>query len=410
MSSKIDSSTTEQTRHSIMSSVSSFKSAVVKIRDILRGPGMSITGMDSMRHICLYLLSRYITVEQASLFGIPEMFAWENILHEAREKEAGQQRALDRLFHSDTDCLVAHFDRLFGTEKFQFDVKGKMGLQKHVEILEILDKVNMSEVDCEIDMLGWVYEQHLKTGSSSASRDLGQFFTDRFICEYMTDLCRPKFKHPGVPETVCDPSMGTGGFLTYYIKYFKKNYPDQINWKVQEHVIHGNDTDPRVSGVARMNLFMETGGHKSTNLQTHDSLYGDLTLTGYDVILANMPFGLKGIKHAECCNRVKDLKIRGTKSEPLFLQLMMVSLNLGGRCAVVVPDGMLVNSSTCHDDTRRYLLDHFELRRVIKLKGKFFMNTGIQPSVLFFENTGNPTKEIEFWDVVKGEDGKIQEI
>jgi len=344
-----------------------------------------------------------------SLFGIPELFAWENILHEAREKEAGQQRALDRFFHSDADCLVAHFDRLFGTEKFSFDIKGKMGLQKHVEILEILDKVNMSEVDCEIDMLGWVYEQHLKTGSSSAGRDLGQFFTDRFICEYMTELCRPKFKHPGVPETVCDPSMGTGGFLTYYIKYFKKNYPDQVNWKVQEHVIHGNDTDPRVSGVARMNLFMETGGHKSTNLQTHDSLYGDLTLTGYDVILANMPFGLKGIKHADCCERVKDLKIRGTKSEPLFLQLMMVSLNLGGRCAVVVPDGMLVNSSTCHDDTRRYLLDHFELRRVIKLKGKFFMNTGIQPSVLFFENTGNPTKEIEFWDVVKGEDGKIQE-
>jgi hypothetical protein len=77
-------------------------------------------------------------------------------------------------------------------------------------------------------------------------------------------------------------------------------------------VIHGNDTDSRVAGVARLNLFMETGGYRPTNLRTHDSLYGDLTQLGYDVILANMPFGLKGIKHAECCNRVKDLKIRGT--------------------------------------------------------------------------------------------------
>ena len=284
-----------------------------------------------------------------------------------------------------------------------------MGLQKHLEILEVLDKVNMSEVDCEIDMLGWVYEQHLKTGSSSAGRDLGQFFTDRFICEYMTELCKPTFKHPGVPESVCDPSMGTGGFLTYYIKYFNKKYPGQVNWKVQEQVVHGNDTDPRVAGVARMNTFMETGGCCATNLRTHDSLYGDLTQTGYDVILANMPFGLKGIKHADCCERVKDLKIRGTKSEPLFLQLMMVSLNPGGRCAVVVPDGMLVNSSSCHDDTRKYLMDHFELKRVIKLKGKFFMNTGIQPSVLFFENTGKPTTAVEFWEVIKGEDGKVQE-
>ena len=95
MSIKIDSVTTEQNRHSIMSSVSSFKSSVVRVRDILRGPGMSITGMDSMRHICLYLLSRYITVDRASFFGVPETFAWENLLHEARTQDGGLQRAID---------------------------------------------------------------------------------------------------------------------------------------------------------------------------------------------------------------------------------------------------------------------------------------------------------------------------
>jgi restriction endonuclease S subunit len=154
---------------------------------------------------------------------------------------------------------------------------------------------------------------------------------------------------------------------------------------------------------------METGGSRPTNLRTHDSLHGDLTQTGYDVILANEPFGLKGLKHADCCERVKHLKIRGTKSEPLFLQLMMVSLNQGGRCAVVVPDGMLVNTSELHDGTRKYLLDHFELKRVIKMRGQFFMNTGIQPSILFFENTGNPTAAVEFWDVEKNKTGDIKE-
>ena len=59
----------------------------------------------------------------------------------------------------------------------------------------------------------------------SAARDLGQFFTDRFICEYMTELCKPRFKSPGVPESVCDPTMGTAGFLTRIIKYFKKHHP-----------------------------------------------------------------------------------------------------------------------------------------------------------------------------------------
>ena len=406
--SKIDASFSTETKSksSIMASVEAFKSAVVRIRDILRGPGVAITGMDSMRHICLYLLSRYMTKDKVKSLGVPDEFAWENLIETAQTKNGGVQKALDCFFHKETDCLVNHFDRLFGTENFSFDIKNPA---KHKEMLEILDKINMEGVDCQMDILGWVYEQHLKTGSSAA-RDLGQFFTDRFICDYMVSLCKPGFKSKGVPESVCDPSMGTGGFLTSYIKFYKKHHADKsVDWSIQNKEIHGCDTDPKVAGVARLNLFMESGGNRAVNLRTHDSLYGDLTQTGYDLILANMPFGLKGIKHAECCERVNKLKIRGTKSEPLFLQLMMVSLNRGGRCAVVVPDGMLVNGSTCHDETRKYLLDNFELKRVIKMKGQFFMNTGIQPSILFFENTGKPTSVVEFWDVIKGANGDIEE-
>ena len=389
-----------------MASLEAFKSAIIRIRDILRGPGVAITGMDSMRHICLYLLSRYMTKDKVKSLGVPDEFAWETLIETAQTKNGGVQKALDCFFHRETDCLVNHFDRLFGTENFSFDIKNPA---KHKEILEILDKVNMDQIDCQMDTLGWVYEQHLKTGSSAA-RDLGQFFTDRFICDYMVNLCKPDFKSKGVPESVCDPSMGTGGFLTSYMKFYKKHHADEpVDWSIQNKEIHGCDTDPKVAGVARLNLFMESGGNRAVNLRTHDSLYGDLTQTGYDLILANMPFGLKGIKHAECCERVKNLKIRGTKSEPLFLQLMMVSLNRGGRCAVVVPDGMLVNGSTCHNETRKYLLDHFELKRVIKMKGKFFMNTGIQPSILFFENTGNSTSAVEFWDVIKADNGDIEE-
>jgi restriction endonuclease S subunit len=390
---------------SIMASVNNFTSAVIRIRDILRKT--AISGMESMRHICLYLMARQITRQTVLDLDVPIKFAWENIIEMMHTQEGGEQYALEYFYHPEEDCLVRHFDRLFGTEKFSFDIKN---LKTHKEILEILDRIDLSMVDSQMDILGWVYEQHLKTGAGSGGRDLGQFFTDRTICEYMVSLCRPAFKRAGVPESVCDPSMGTGGFLTSFIKYYKKNHSDTpINWKIQQKEIHGCDNDPRVAGIARMNLFMETGGSRPTNLRTHDSLHGDLTQTGYDVILANEPFGLKGLKHADCCERVKQLKIRGTKSEPLFLQLMMVSLNHGGRCAVVVPDGMLVNTSELHDGTRKYLLDHFELKRVIKMRGQFFMNTGIQPSILFFENTGNPTTAVEFWDVIKSANGPIEE-
>lgn len=386
--------------------VENFKSAVIRIRDIFRSPGMSIVGMDSMQHICLYLISRYITREKTILLDIPDKFAWENLIDMMRTKSGGLQFALDYFYHTEAECLIQRLDRIFETQDIPFKIKN---LHKHKEIMEILDTVDMEKIDCQMDILGWVYEQHLKTGAG-VPRDLGQFFTDRFVCEYMTDLCKPGFKSPGVPESVCDPTMGTGGFLTSYVKFYKKNYPEQtIDWSIQQREIHGCDTDSKVSGIARLNLFMELKGICTENLKTHNSLYDDLPQTGYDIILANMPFGIKCIKHAECCERVNKLKIRGTKSEPLFLQLMMVSLNRGGRCAVVVPDGVLVNSSVIHNGTRKYLLDNFELRRVVKMKGKFFTNTGIQPSILFFENTGKSTETVEFWEVNRDDKNEIIE-
>ena len=380
------------------SAVDKFKNAVIRIRDILRGPGVAITGMDSMRHICIYILCRYITVDRAIAFGIPEEMAWENVMHVMNTHEDGVN--ITHQYYCDS--ILVHFSKFFENANLTFDIRNA---QKHKEILDIMNSVNIHEVDMHLDILGWVYEQHLKTGSSMA-RDLGQFFTDRSICEYMVHICEPKFKGDGVPESMCDPSMGTGGFLTAYMKYYK-NKMKPINWAIQQKEIHGCDTDAKLVTIARFNVFMESGGCRFHNMVVRDSLYNDLIQTGYDIILANMPFGLKGIKHADCCDRVKSLRIRGTKSEPLFLQLIAASLNRGGRCAVVVPDGMLVNDSVLHNDTRYHILTNFDLKRVIKIKGQFFMNTGIQPSILLFENNGLSTSSIEFWEVEKNASGDL---
>jgi len=369
---------------------------------------VGITGMESLRHTCLYLMARYITTARAPNLGIPAAFAWEILLETARTVEGGRQIALDSFNNKVSDCLVNHFDRLFGTTEFPFTLTN---IDKHKEILEILNPIHLDKLECTTDILGWVYEEHLRTGSSGkGGRDLGQFFTDRVICKYMVDLCKPAFKAPGVPESVCDPSQGTAGFLTMWVKYFRDAYPEKpVNWRIQQKEVYGYDIDAKVAGIAALNMFMESGGYRFENILKRDSLYDDIPVEGVDVILANMPFGVKSLTHAECCSRVKALKLNGTKSEPLFLQLMMASLNPGGRCAVVVPDGMLTNISKCHDGTRKYLLDHFELRRIIKMKGKFFMNTGIQPSILFFERTGKATTTVEFWDVTANVDGSITE-
>jgi restriction endonuclease S subunit len=367
-----------------MDTIQDFKSMIPKIRDILREPGLSITGMDSMRHICIYILARYLTQEKCITVGIPHVMSWEYMSAQCNSLD-GSVIAL----HMFRNLVVHHFDRMFGSGMFSFDVQVHA---KHAEIIRILDPLDLSALNCHIDVLGWVYEYHLKTGASSAARDMGQFFTNRSVCKYMVKLCNPITTVNGRPESVCDPTVGTGGFLTAYMKHFPS-----VDWSTHSHLLHGCDTDPKVAGMARINLFMESGGTLFDNLLTRDSLYEGPSHQGYDIILANMPFGIQ-VDYALCCRRVKDLGIEGAKKsgELLFLQMMMTSLNHGGRCAVVVPDGVLHNISKCHSNTRKYLLDNFQVKKVVKMKGHQFMNTGIQPSIILFEKSSVPTSAIQF--------------
>lgn len=385
-----------------MASLNTFENVILKIRNILRCTTPSVTGMDSMRHICLYLLSRYMTADKVDRFQIPQKFCWESLMNMIRNQEGGVQFAKDLLYHPHEECLILHFDRIFGTEDFKITVRS---LDDHRQIMEELDKVDLDQIEMAKDILGWVYEQHLSTGSSKG-RDTGQFFTNRLVCEYMIELCNPRLLEDGSPETVCDPSVGTGGFLTTYIKYYKRH---SVDWSQYADCLHGCDTDSKVACIARMNIFLETHGYYSKNLLNHNSVYQDLPSEQYDIILANIPFGIKGLKHNLCCKRLCDLNIKGNACEPLFMQLIMLSLKPGGRCAVIVPDGMINNVSKMHNQTRKYLLDNFELKRVIKIKSKTFTNTAVTPSILFFENSGRSTEQVEFWEITKSDKGTVAE-
>ena len=382
-----------------------FKSAISRIRDILRRS--AIADMESLRHTSLYVLSRFITRTKAKEIGISEEFAWESLY------EALPEVSLEKFGKSDP-CLIYELDRIFGLQKLAFDLSVPVS---HREIMEVLNPIDMNALDLQTDILGFVYEDILASGSSK-SRDMGQYFTDRAVCKYMIELCQPKVVK-GIPETVCDPTMGTAGMLTCYVNYLNAHYPG-IDWSKHQDRIHGCDHDERVAGLARINLFM-VAKNVFAHLVRKDSLCNGTERTKYDNIVANPPFGLKNLKYTDCHQSIRNLKITGVKAEPLFLQLMMTSLAPGGRCAVVVPNGMIENRSNIHNQTRKHLLENFELEQVIRLnstkpKGsargvaknaKFFVGTGVQCSILFFKNTGKPTTSTGYYEMKKSDDGEL---
>ena len=380
-------------------SVKKLASTVKTVRDCLRKVG--ITDMDSMMHNVLFVAARMLDLNTCKHLVIPPTYQWDNIMKKIADKDT---EGADKLFKS----ILKMLDTQFGLNGFPYSLSS---VDDFVIIMKAYAAIDIHEAAKHTDVLGYIYEQHLSTGSGSG-RDLGKFYTDRQITRYLTDLLGVDISSAGRPDSMCDATMGTGGFILSYIDLVHKTNPN-VKWESMD--LAGGDIDDKVAAIARLNVFIRTG-KIFPMIRQRNTLKNDICDSEkkterrtFDRLLMNIPFGVKGLTLADdCCTRVKDIVKKGTKSEPLFMALTCQLLAEGGKAAVIVPDGVLVNSSKQHDAIRKYLLDNFKVQRIIKMRGKFFMNTGIQPSVIVFERSGK-TEQVEFWDVEKKETGELVE-
>ena len=375
------------------------ETVIDKIRNILRKEG--ITGMDSINHCIVFIIARMLDSEKCNKFGISLCNSYYNIMHDEDGDLIGAQDLYTRIYNKkNNNCLVFEI-----ANKLKFtNIKFKLESPQHLlQIMKELENLDINKLENKYDIIGTIYEYHLKSGTSNSMRDLGQYYTNRQVINFMINLCEPTINKSGEIETIIDPTMGTGGFLTMSVKYLNDKYKN-INWTLNKNRIYGFDIDENVKNMAILNMLLESGELCEKTFIKNDTLYNDFkmpnddVLEKVDIILANEPMGIKNIIHASCCDRIKELKIRGTKAEPLFLQLFMQSLNDGGRCAVIIPDGVLFNDSNLHSDTRKHLVDNFNLKKVISLNDDFFLNTGVKTSILFFVKDGK-TSNVEFSEI-----------
>ena len=397
---------------SIYKYMTKMESIINSIRDILRKDG--ITGMDSINHCIVFLVSRILDKKLCEKLEIDKKYAFKNILKDEQGEELGDQDFKAKIINKSGNNFIHVMVNKLGFKNIKFKLESPQNLKLIYEKLKELDTDNLST---KYDLIGTIYELHLKSGTSNSMRDLGQYYTHRLVINYMIELCEPKMKD-GVIEKIVDPTMGTGGFLTMSIKYLNQKYKDKINWKKNKDNIIGFDIDDNVKNMALLNILLEIGELCKDTIIKQDTLHSDMkfkdgkfdgtVLEKADVILANEPMGLKSLKFKDFCERIKELKISGTKAEPAFLQLFMSSLNDNGRCAVIVPEGVIANESNQHQGTRQYLIENFNLHKVVSLNDDFFLNTGVKTSILFFSKNGNKTKEVDFCEI-KLKNGEIEE-
>ena len=268
-------------------------------------------------------------------------------------------------------------------------------IQSPRTLVKIVEGINALDMNNR-DTMGDVYEYVL--GKMAASGNNGQFRTPRHIIRMMVELMQPTLK-----DTICDPAMGSAGFIVEAAKYIQQNYKKELLKKehadhYKSSMLYGFDTDATMLRIGAMNLMLH--GVDNPGIAYRDSLSTDNTdEERYSLCLANPPF--TGSLDNEAVSKSLLAITKTKKTELLFLALFVRMLQTGGRCASIVPDGVLFGNSTGHKSIRKTLIDNHRLEAVISMpSGVFQPYSGVSTAILIFTKTNaGGTDKVWFYDM-----------
>ncbi|WAV92890.1 type I restriction-modification system subunit M [Oxalobacter aliiformigenes] len=332
-------------------------------------------------------------VPYTSIFKDKEQCRWSNLRH------MPAQEMFNTLSNEVFPFIKnLHDDKESAYSRYMTDAIFKIPTpQKLTSIIDEMDQIyDLGERVDDADIRGDIYEYML--GKLATSGDLGQFRTPRHIIQMMVRMLKPT-----LDDVVCDPACGTAGFLVetgiYLRQLFEKELLD--NEKLEhfnKHMFTGYDVDRTMLRIGAMNMMMH--GIENPRIAYKDSLSEQNNESEqYTVVLANPPF--KGSIDASTISPDLSKVVKTKKTELLFLALFLRMLRVGGRAAVIVPDGVLFGSSNAHKGIRREILERNRLQAVISMpSGVFKPYAGVSTAILFFTKTGHGgTDKVWFYDM-----------
>lgn len=323
-------------------------------------------------------------------------------------------------------------------------------------LIKEIDKITIIEKTCNVLLSGKIYEYFIGRDESAIS-ELGAYFTDRHIVEYIMKKLNPEINKDGTISSMIDMFGGSGGFTTGYINYLNEKYPTLINWETEINKISHFDMNEDVIKSAALEFFCLTGVLPNmNNLKYKNSFTDEFNGQKYKFPLTNPPYGgdksskseaqskrekvkeyiktellhitdeglrirrqkqLKKIEAQEkqekkekdktkvsvsmCSPRIqkfaKDYGLKGNDKESCSLMLLMDIVDVGGTAIGVLKEGVFFNKS--YKDVRKCLIENFNVREVISVPQDQFENTSTKTSIVIFDNTEEKTSEVKFSDL-----------
>ncbi|MFD1817271.1 type I restriction enzyme M protein [Pseudarcicella hirudinis] len=302
--------------------------------------------------------------------------------------------------------------RLFTKEEGVFDFMKNMGQENSfsrfmkgatfmiptsrllTQVADLLSDVSMTSRDAKGDIYEYLLSKIATAGTN------GQFRTPRHIIKMMVDMMQPTPQ-----DTICDPSAGTCGFLVASAEYIQEHYEERFitdsdfRKHFNEDMFIGTEFDATMIRIGSMNMLMH--GIEKPNLVDVDALSEGNSgfVNKASLVLANPPF--KGSLDHDAVEKNIISIVSSKKTELLFLGLILRGLKIGGRAAVIVPDGVLFGSSKAHVQIRKAIIEEHQLKAVISMpSGVFKPYAGVSTAILIFSKTNSGgTDNVWFYDM-----------
>lgn len=286
-----------------------------------------------------------------------------------------------------------HSDKTSAYSKYMGDAMFKIPTPLMLsKIVDAIDNLDMSDKDAKGDLYEYLLSKVATAGTN------GQFRTPRHIIKMMAELMKP------TPEDIIvDPAMGTAGFLVGAEEYLRKKHNDLFLVQgLKDHfnnkMFNGFDMDRTMLRIGAMNMMLH--GVDNPNIEYKDSLSeANKDSENYTLILANPPFKGSLDYEAVSADLLKTTKTK--KTEILFLALFLRILKTGGRCASIVPDGVLFGSTGGHKSIRKEIVENHKLEAIISMpSGVFKPYAGVSTAIMIFTKTGTGgTDKVWFYDM-----------
>ena len=324
-------------------------------------------------------------------------------------------------------------------------------------LLKEIDKIPTIEKTCNVLLSGKIYEYFIGRDDTAIS-ELGAYFTDRHIIEYILNKLNPSLNPDNTIQTMIDMFGGSGGFTTGYIDYLNKKYQHQINWSQEISKVFHFDMNEDVIKSAGLEFFCLTGELPNmNNLKYKNSFTDEFNGSKFKYPLTNPPYGgddgkksakqkkrekikqeikkqlttiteegMRIAMQAQLRNIVaeekqeatqlskskvsvssssgriqkfaKEHNLDGNDKESVSLMLLMDIVDVGGTAIGVLKEGVFFDSK--YKDVRRVLLNNFNVREIISVPQGQFENTETKTSIIIFDNVEEKTSEVKFSNLI----------